>query len=85
MGFVQRVVPAAALDREVKAYCDMIAENAPLTLAATKRCIIEGLKDPAERDMQTVDQANKACFASEDYREGARAFMEKRPPQFQGR
>ncbi len=85
MGFVQRVVPAGELDREVKAYCGLIAENAPLTVAAAKRCIVEGLKDRSERDMARVEAAHRACFTSEDYLEGARAFMEKRPPRFKGR
>ena len=85
MGYVQRVVSAANLDSEVRAYCEVIAENAPLTLSAAKRCIVEALKDPEERDMQRAEAAHRACFASEDYLEGARAFMEKRPPRFSGR
>jgi enoyl-CoA hydratase/carnithine racemase len=47
MGFVSRVVPAAELEREVDAYCRLIAENAPLTIAAAKRAIREALADPA--------------------------------------
>ncbi len=85
LGFVQRVVPADQLDREVDAYCKGIAENAPLTLAATKRCIVEALKDPADRDQERVDALHRACFASSDYLEGARAFLEKRAPLFKGR
>lgn len=85
MGFVSRVIPAAALDREADAWTALVAENAPLTIVAAKRAIREALKDPAERDAAALDAMIAACFSSADYREGRRAFMEKRKPDFQGR
>jgi enoyl-CoA hydratase/carnithine racemase len=85
MGFVNRVVPVADLDREVAAYCEMVAENAPLTLAATKFAIRQTGMDPAARDLDQVARMIERCFDSEDYREGRRAFMEKRKPNFQGK
>jgi enoyl-CoA hydratase/carnithine racemase len=84
MGFVQKVVPVPALDDEVKAYCGTVAENAPLTVAAAKRTLLEAQKDPTERDLKAVEAADRACFGSADFAEGRRAFMEKRPPKFQG-
>jgi enoyl-CoA hydratase/carnithine racemase len=47
--------------------------------------LIELQKDPAERDLARCQALVDACFASEDYREGQTAFMEKRKPQFKGR
>lgn len=85
MGFVNRVLPLADFDREVAAYCRMVAENAPLTLAAAKFTIRQTGLDPEARDLGQVARMIEACFDSEDYREGRRAFMEKRTPNFKGK
>ncbi len=85
MGLVNRVVPVADLERYTLEYANTIANNAPLTIAAVKRSLIEVLKDPAERDLAQCQQMVDACFESADYKEGQTAFMEKRKPQFKGR
>jgi enoyl-CoA hydratase/carnithine racemase len=61
-----------------------IAENAPLTVKATKLAVNELMKDAAERDLAACEAAVAACFASSDYKEGQAAFMEKRKPRFTG-
>ena len=48
------------------------------TVAACKTVVAELLKDPEERDTGLCDRVVDACFASEDYKEGRAAFMEKR-------
>jgi enoyl-CoA hydratase/carnithine racemase len=42
-------------------------------------------RDAVRRDLAAVEELVMACFDSEDYREGRRAFMEKRRPRFEGR
>ncbi len=85
IGFVSQVHAPDRIDAAVAEYVQMVAENAPLTLAAAKFAIREALKDPADRDTERAVNMVKACFDSQDYREGRTAFMEKRVPQFQGR
>ena len=84
MGFVSRVVPAADLHKQAQAYAEGVTENAPLTVSAAKRAIVESLKDAGDRDLETLNEAIAACFASGDFKEGRTAFMEKRKPQFKG-
>lgn len=85
MGLVTRVVAKADLDAEVEAVCATIAGNAPLTVRAFKIAALEHAKDPADRDLERSAEAVKACFDSDDYKEGRAAFMDKRKPNFQGR
>lgn len=85
MGFVHRVAPVAELEALVLEYCAMISENAPLTIRASKRIVRELLKGSASLDAEACAALVKACFESQDYIEGRRAFMEKRKPVFQGK
>jgi enoyl-CoA hydratase/carnithine racemase len=79
------VVPNEELEAFVLDYAKTIAGNAPLTVGSVKVIVREALKDRGAADEALCDKLVKACFASEDYIEGRRAFMEKRPPQFKGR
>ncbi|MBI2764946.1 MAG: enoyl-CoA hydratase/isomerase family protein [Chloroflexi bacterium] len=84
-GLINRIVPVNELETEVRHYAAKIAANAPLTVRAAKVALREWERDPADRDLEHVEALVNACFDSEDYKEGRRAFAAKRPPVFRGR
>lgn len=83
MGLVNRVVPGEALENYTRQYCATIGDNAPMTMHALKRTVGE-LARGEQADLAACDRLVKACFDSQDYIEGRRAFMEKRRPVFRG-
>jgi enoyl-CoA hydratase len=84
MGLVNRVVPDAELETYVKDYAETIAANAPLTVKAVKYIVGEVMKDESKRNVARCAEMVEQCFASQDFIEGRRAFMEKRKPAFTG-
>ena len=84
MGLVNRVLPDGDLESYVKDYADTIAGNAPLTVDSVKFIVAQTLTDESRRDLKKCDDMVQACFASNDYKEGRKAFMEKRKPNFTG-
>jgi enoyl-CoA hydratase/carnithine racemase len=85
MGLIHKLVALEELEGFVRKYAAQMSHNAPLTMAAAKACIREALKDPEQRNQKLVEEMVGRCFNSEDYREGLRAFAQKRRPQFSGR
>ena len=85
IGLVDRVVPDAELWNATLDIARAISGNAPLAIKAASITIAQVLKDPSDRDMNAIKQIGMECMDSEDFREGRRAFMDKRKPQFRGK
>jgi enoyl-CoA hydratase len=84
MGLIDRVTADSDLQGRTLELAQTIANNAPLAVAAAKITIAEILKDASDRDMEAVKKIGIRCADGEDFREGRRAFMEKRKSVFRG-
>ncbi|MEW6451888.1 enoyl-CoA hydratase [Leptospira sp. severe_002] len=84
MGLVNRVVADGELEKYVSDYAAVIAGNAPLTIKAVKATVAEVMREDSKRDIKLTQDLVDACFKSNDYQEGRKAFMEKRKPVFTG-
>ena len=82
MGLVNRVVPADQVAQAAQDTAEMIAANAPMTVASVKYIVGQTVTDESKRDLDECAARVKACFDSADYIEGRRAFLEKRTPNF---
>jgi enoyl-CoA hydratase len=85
MGLLNRVVDEDALLDTAFEYAARITKNAPLAIQATKRSVLEGLKTDMREAYRNEARISREVFASEDAKEGPRAFAEKRKPQWTGR
>ena len=82
MGLVHNVLPDGELEAYVAQTLQTLCRNAPLSIANTKTILEEYVKSAGTPDAARMRASIERCARSEDYREGRRAFMEKRKPRF---
>lgn len=85
LGLADRLVDADTLDESALEFCQGIAANAPLALSSIRGALRRVDEQQARAAMaQEIEQQNK-LFDTEDFKEGVRASVERRPPVFVGR
>jgi len=83
MGLINRITTKEKLEEVTREYCETISGNAPLTMRTAKRIIRE--IGTVNYDAAKCRAWARECFESADYKEGRKAFMEKRKPVFTGK
>jgi enoyl-CoA hydratase/carnithine racemase len=86
MGLVNRVLEPDELEQATLALAGEIASNAPLSLAGNKRILRTLREQPLAPEVEReLIELRESCFRTEDFREGVRAFGQKRPAVWRGR
>ena len=85
LGLVEQVVPHDQLKAAVEALAQTIVSRAPLAVKYAKEAIVRGRELPLSEGLKVEAELYTLLRTTEDRMEGARAFQEKRPPQFKGR
>ncbi|MFQ6076602.1 MAG: enoyl-CoA hydratase/isomerase family protein [Candidatus Bathyarchaeia archaeon] len=85
IGLVNRVVPADRLDEAVNELVQKLLSKSPLTLKLAKDVMVQGIRADLPSGLAHETEVFSLCFSTEDGKEGMRALLEKRKPEFRGR
>jgi enoyl-CoA hydratase len=80
-GFLSEIVEASEIDRRVRELTDRLAQHAPITMRVSK----EAIRRLLHAGLPASDDLSRACYGSEDFRIGMKAFVDKREPQWTGK
>jgi enoyl-CoA hydratase/carnithine racemase len=82
LGIVDRVFPVAEAARSTHEYADKLAQGASTALGAMKLAVWQGIERPLREGLELEKKHVTPVLTSSEFREGVRAFLEKRPPKF---
>src|SRR6267142_1037471 len=85
LGLVNKVVPAAQLEAEVKSLAQKIARGPLMAIRAVKKALFASYAKELAHALNNEVEEQVRCYLSQDCNEGIKAFFEKRPPKFQGK
>ena len=85
LGLADKVVPQEELMDKAMEMMESFKKNAPIAVAHVKKAVNEGMQLDIDGGIKTENKYFRECFATEDQREGMKAFLEKRPAEFKKR
>lgn len=85
IGLINRLVPSERLIEVAMEFAKKIAQGPSVAIELIKKGVYRGIVNDLESQLEFETLAQCICFQTEDFKEGVKSFLEKRPPQFKGK